>query len=278
MNPKSGISFWPAYGSICFAIFVLLSLLTLTFEAGSLISPADVSLLLPHDDTLWNAPNEETWLELLPSEDPPMYCIVIRSMLAGSLATNLQRRYVFGGMALLYGLQTELRQYSRSAQSFYAFNCSQVPADFSTQMHTALNICRHFLGSGLPEHKQSLTNSERRMLFTCNTLLRLGSFRVYTQLGMPHISFGPPLLTALATYDNDIIDRAIQNFNSMYLTRSPERTAAARLAVERWQLPLGLGYALQCKTAALNWSLDHVSCSIEPSILLQLTDFSVIPR
>lgn len=105
------------------------------------------------------------------------------------------------------------------------------------------------------------------MLFTCNTLLRLGSFRVYTQLGMPHVGFGPSILTAFATYDVDIIDRAIQNFNSTYLSRCPERTAAARLAVERWQLPLGLGYALQCKTAALNWSLDHVSCSIEPSNL-----------
>ena len=82
---------------------------------------------------------------------------------------------------------------------------------------------------------------------------------------MPHVGFGPSILTAFATYDVDIIDRAIQNFNSSYLSRCPERTAAARLAVERWQLPLGLGYELQCKTAALNWSLDHVSCSIEPS-------------
>jgi hypothetical protein len=87
---------------------------------------------------------------------------------------------------------------------------------------------------------------------------------------MPHVGFGPSILTAFATYDVDIIDRAIQNFNSTYLSRCPERTAAARLAVERWQLPLGLGYALQCKTAALNWSLDHVSCSIEPSIFLFL--------
>jgi len=196
-----------------------------------------------------------------------MYCMVMQAILAGTLTTNLQRRYVFGGMALLYGLHTELRQYSRCAQTFYAFNSSQTPAEISTQMHTALNICRNFLGSGLPEHKQSLTNSERRMLFTCNTLLRLGSFRVYIQLGMPHIGFGPSILTALATYDEDIIDRAIQSFNSTYLSRCPERTAAARLAVERWQLPLGLGYALQCKTAALNWSLDHVSCSIEPSII-----------
>jgi hypothetical protein len=254
------------------AIFVLLSLLTLTFEAGSLISPADVTLLLPHDDTVWSASTEETWQTLLPQEDPPMYCMVMRAMLSGNLTTNLQRRYVFGGMALLYGLHTELRQYSRSAQSFYAFNGSQLPPEFSTQMHTALDICRNFLGSGLPEHKQSLTNSERRMLFTCNTLLRLGSFRTYTQLGMPHISFGPSILTALATYDESIVDRAIQNFNNTYLSRSPERTAAARLAVERWQLPLGLGYALQCKTAALNWSLDHVSCSIEPSMSSSLLD------
>ena len=253
------------YTRICLAIFVLLSLLTLTFEAGALISPADVTLLLPHDDTLWSATNEDLWRTLLPPEDPPMYCMVMRAILAGTLTTNLQRRYVFGGMALLYGLHTELRQYSRCAQTFYAFNSSLTPAEISTQMHTALNICRNFLGSGLPEHKQSLTNSERRMLFTCNTLLRLGSFRIYTQLGMPHIGFGPSILTALATYDEDIIDRAIQNFNSTYLSRCPERTAAARLAVERWQLPLGLGYALQCKTAALNWSLDHVSCSIEPS-------------
>jgi hypothetical protein len=195
-----------------------------------------------------------------------MYCTVMRAILAGSWTTNLHRRYVFGGMALLYGLHTELRQYSRSSQSFYAFNGSRLPPEISTQMHISLNICRNFLGSGLPEHKQSLTNSERRMLFTCNTLLRLGSFRVYTQLGMPQIGFGPSLLTALATYDEELIDRAIQNFNCTYLTRCPERTAAARLAVERWQLPLGLGYALQCKTAALNWSLDHVSCSIEPSI------------
>ena len=253
---------------ICLSIFVLLSLLTLTFEAGSLISPTDVTLLLPHDDTLWSAPTEETWRGMLPSEDPPMYCLVMRGILAGTLTPNYQRRYVFGGMALLYGLHTELRQYSRTAQSYYTFNRSQLPLEVSTQMHTSLNICRNFLGSGLPEHKQSLTNSERRMLFTCNTLLRLGSFRVYTQIGMPQIGFGPSILTALATYDNEIIDRAIQNFNSTYLTRCPERTAAARLAVERWQLPLGLGYALQCKTAALNWSLDHVSCSIEPSILL----------
>jgi hypothetical protein len=199
-----------------------------------------------------------------------MYSTVMRAILAGTLTPNLQRRYVFGGMALLYGLHTELRQYSRCAQTYYAFNGSQLSAEISTQMHTALNICRNFLGSGLPEHKQSLTNSERRMLFTCNTLLRLGSFRVYTQLGMPHIGFGPSILTAFATYDEAIIDRAIQSFNSTYLSRCPERTAAARLAVERWQLPLGLGYALQCKTAALNWSLDHVSCSIEPSILLFL--------
>jgi len=249
---------------------VLLSLLTLTFEAGSLISPADVSLLLPHDDLVWSAPNEDLWRASLPQEDPPMYCTVMRAILAGTLTPNLQRRYVFGGMALLYGLHTELRQYSRCAQTYYAFNGSQLSAEISTQMHTALNICRNFLGSGLPEHKQSLTNSERRMLFTCNTLLRLGSFRVYTQLGMPHIGFGPSILTAFATYDEAIIDRAIQSFNSTYLSRCPERTAAARLAVERWQLPLGLGYALQCKTAALNWSLDHVSCSIEPSILLFL--------
>lgn len=195
-----------------------------------------------------------------------MYCMVMRAILAGTLTPNLQRRYVFGGMALLYGLHTELRQYSRAAQTYYAFNGAQLPAEISTQMHSALNICRNFLGSGLPEHKQSLTNSERRMLFTCNTLLRLGSFRVYTQLGMPQIGFGPSILTAFATYDEAIIDHAIQNFNSTYLSRCPERTAAARLAVERWQLPLGLGYALQCKTAALNWSLDHVSCSIEPSI------------
>ena len=189
----------------------------------------------------------------------------MRGILAGTLTPNFQRRYVFGGMALLYGLHTELRQYSRSAQSYYTFNRSQLPGEISTQMLMSFNICRNFLGSGLPEHKQSLTNSERRMLFTCNTLLRLGSFRVYTQLGMPQIGFGPSILTALATYNEEIIDRAIQNFNSTYLTRCPERTAAARLAVERWQLPLGLGYALQCKTAALNWSLDHVSCSIEPS-------------
>ena len=81
-------------------------------------------------------------------------------------------------------------------------------------------------------------------------------------------------MTALATLDQNLIDRAIQNFENAYLTRCSERTAAARLAVERWQLPLGLGYALQCKTAALNWSLDHVSCSIEPSIrapVLRLT-------
>jgi hypothetical protein len=227
---------------ICFAISVLLSLLTLTFEAGSLISPADITLLLPHDDTVWSASKDELWQSLLPFEDPPMYCMEMRAMLAGNLTANLQRRYVFGGMALLYGLHTELRQYSRSAQSFYAFNGSQLPPEFSQQMHKALDICRNFLGSGLPEHKQSLTNSERRMLFTCNTLLRLGSFRVYTQLGMPHIAFGPAILTAFATYDGDIIDNAIQNFNSTYLTRSPE-----------------------C-TAALNWSLDHVSCSIEPSM------------
>jgi len=174
-------------------------------------------------------------------------------------------------MALLYGLHTELRQYSRAAQSFYAFNGSQLQAEILTQMHTSLCLCRSFLGSGLPEHKQSLTNSERRMLFTCNTLLRLGSFRIYTQLGMPQIAFGPALLTAFATYDEEIIDRATQNFNNMYLTRCPERTAAARLAVERWQLPLGLGYALQCKTAALNWSLDHVSCSIEQSMFSNIS-------
>ena len=257
---------------------MLLSLLTLTFEAGSLVSPADITLLLPHDDTVWSALNEDAWRASLPTEDPPMYCTIMRAVLAGTLTPNLQRRYVFGGMAILYGLHSELRQYSRSAQTYYAFNGSQLPPDMSTQIHTAFEMCRTFLGSGLPEHKQSLTNSERRMLFTCNTLLRLGSFRVYVQLGMPQIGFGPPLMTALATYDEDLIDRAIINFNSCYLTRCPERTAAARLAVDRWQLPLGLGYALQCKTAALNWSLDHVSCSIEPSMFpsLNVINSSVI--
>jgi hypothetical protein len=128
-----------------------------------------------------------------------------------------------------------------------------------------LNTCHNFLAHNLPEQKQTLTNSERRMLFTSNTLLRLGSFRVLTQLGMPHIKFGPPILGALSTFNETLIDNEIEAFNKCILDRCPERTVAARLAVERLKLPLGLGYAILSRFGELHWSLDHLTCSIEPS-------------
>jgi len=190
-------------------------------------------------------------------------------MLGGNALHELKRRYIFGGLTVLYGILTEIQLYSRRAQTLYEHHHTQPSPEWSAQMHVALDRCYHFLCSNVPRDKQNITNSERRMLFTCNTLLRLGAFRIYTQLGMPHIRFGPRILTALATYDESSIDKEIQEFNSMPLTRSPERTAAARLAVDRLKLPLSLGYTMTITFGEWNWSLDHLACSIEPSISLK---------
>jgi hypothetical protein len=84
---------------------------------------------------------------------------------------------------------------------------------------------------------------------------------------MPHIKFGPGILSALSTFNETLIDSEIETFNHQYiLDRCPERTVAARLAVERLKLPLGLGYAILSRFGELHWSLDHLTCSIEPSI------------
>lgn len=243
--------------------------MTLTFDADSLITPTAVTLRLPHDDIIWSCPSESQWKATFPREDPPLYSAEIRNMLSGEPITPFSQRYIFGGLSLLYGIHTELHQCSGRAQTLSTYQGTQPGPEWSAQIHTALNGCHTFLASNLPEHKQGLTNSERRMLFTCNTLLRLGSFRVFTQLGMPHIKFGPPILAALATLDESLIDKEIQNFTSIYLKRCPERAAAARLAVERLKLPLGLSYGILSTFGELHWSLDHLTCSIEPSTSFQ---------
>jgi hypothetical protein len=245
-------------------MFGFLSLVTLTFDADSLITPTTINLRLPHDDRLWSCNTENQW-KSFPTEQPPVYSETISSMLSGEAPAQIHQRYIFGGLSLIYGIHTELHQCSGRAQTLSNYQGTQPTPEWSAQIHAALNSCHNFLASNLPEHKHSLTNSERRMLFTCNTLLRLGSFRVFTQLGMPQIKFGSPILAAFATYDDIMIDKEIEKFNSIHLKRCPERTAAARLAVDRLKLPLGLGYAILSRFGELHWSLDHLTCSIEPS-------------
>jgi hypothetical protein len=246
-------------------MFGFLSLITLTFDADALFSPCGVTLHLPHDDVLWSCPTAQQWKSTFPPMQPPLYSTMLQTILSGTPTPEFERRYIFGGLALLYGIHTELQQYSHRAQTLSLYHATQPSLEWSSQLHTALNTCHNFLAHNLPEQKQTLTNSERRMLFTSNTLLRLGSFRVLTQLGMPHIKFGPPILGALSTFNETLIDNEIEAFNKCNLDRCPERTVAARLAVERLKLPLGLGYAILSRFGELHWSLDHLTCSIEPS-------------
>jgi hypothetical protein len=254
-------------GSIAFAMFGFLSLITITFDADALFSPFGMSLHLPHDDTIWSAPTAEKWKSSFPTTQPPLYSTTIQTILSGIPPPECERRYIFGGLALLYGIHTELQGYSRRTQTLSFYHSTLPSLEWSSQLHTALNSCHNFLAHNLPELKQTLSNSERRMLFTSNTLLRLGSFRVLTRLGMPSIRFGPGILSALSTFNETLIDTEIQKFNQYILDRCPERTVAARLAVERLKLPLGLGYAILSRFGELHWSLDHLTCSIEPSIL-----------
>lgn len=251
--------------SISFAMFGFLSLMTITFDADALFSPCGMELHLPHDDILWSSPTAEKWKAAFPTTQPPLYSTTIQTMLSGITPPEYERRYIFGGLAVLYGIHTELQQYSRRAQTLSYYHSTPPSLEWSSQLHTALNGCHNFLAHNLPELKQTLSNSERRMLFTANTLLRLGSFRVLTRLGMPHIKFGPGILSALSTFNEKLIDSEIQAFNQYVLDRCPERTVAAKLAVERLKLPLGLGYAILSRFGELHWSLDHLTCSIEPS-------------
>ena len=251
----------------CFALFGLLSLITLTFDADSLVSPSIVTLPLPHDDPLWSISTLEEWQEAFSAvELPPLYSTVWKSMLGGNTFPEVKGRYIFGGLAILYGILTEIQLYSRRAQTLYEHHQTKPSPEWSTQMHAALDRCHHFLCSKLPKDKLNLTNSERRMLFTCNTQLRSGTFRIYTQLGMPHIRFGPAIMAALATYDESFIDNEIQKFNSTHLSRSPNRAAAARLAVDRFKLPLSIGYSMLVTFGVWNFSVDHLASSIELSI------------
>lgn len=262
-----------SFKRLCYGIYILQSLITITFNLPPAISCAEVHLQLPASEDLWESPNAEVWeANLNFTVSDPKFKNALEyyfgAQLPGAPPVLEPGPSAFGGLVLVHGLlsqQWQVTQCRKSLQLFGFTAPSILPFTMAQESEELLGRLQNCL---IYTHQNISPNAGGSLWFCAAGLLRQAYIRQFTQ-------FEPASsqMRAIIRPEEGSLDlEAVVSYVLEGTPRSAAVTRAAEKATEALEMPVRAGHVMVRKTAALNWSVDHAiagwdcsACYLAPS-------------
>jgi len=160
----------------------------------------------------------------------------------------------FGGFTLVHGLLSQQWQISQCRQSLNLFGFT-TPAISPFTMAQESEILLGRLQKCLIYTHQNISSSPGGSLWFCASgLLRQAYIRQFTQFEPASVKMRTIMRPDEASLDVEGVVQYVLSGTD----RSAAVTRAAEKATETLEMPIRAGHVMVRKTAALNWSVDHV--------------------
>lgn len=264
-NPESNSwSGWISRESskrLLFGMFVISSLLTLTYNISPCISTTEeLKIELPADEHVWIATDEDEWKRAMAARQPPntdVYTALTKVLFGKDFDLDSESQWsAYSVTVLMHAVNVHMWHITQSTQSFMSFSADakeeeQMKALCTSQTEAALSRCYMILAHRRStEGENSWDDVEGPLLFNGMAVLRSSYVRVFTGSG----SFDRALLFK----DNEqAAYTAARNYIKSDQVRTPFLSGAVAQALDGLLSPLQMIHELPEKEATLGRSVEH---------------------
>ncbi|KAF8242484.1 hypothetical protein K440DRAFT_120725 [Wilcoxina mikolae CBS 423.85] len=247
---------------ICYGIFILQSHITITFNLSPALSCTEIQLPLLASEELWQSADAESWDALLPfnlTPDPKfneaLECHFGARAPMEALMPPLQHGpSAFGGLTLVHGLLSQQWQISQCRQSLNLFGFTTPAISPFTMAQESENLLGRLQKCLIYTHQNISDSAGGSLWFCASGLLRQAYIRQFTQFEPASVKMRTIMRPDEASLDVE----GVVGYVLSGTDRSAAVTRAAEKATETLEMPIRAGHVMVRKTAALNWSVDHV--------------------
>ncbi|KAI5776940.1 hypothetical protein EDC01DRAFT_432804 [Geopyxis carbonaria] len=238
---------------LCYGIYLLQSLISITFNLAPAIESAGIQLPLPHSEATWELTSPPSPLSL-PLQ--PRFNDALTTLFGPSNPNTPplpNKPSAFGAILLIHGLlcsQWHIAHYHASVRLLHSYTPPHAPPS-KTGLLGKLQQCITYT------HKDNTGETESALWFNAAGLLRQAYIR---QFATPRMILQPETGTV------DVL--AMTTYVLSGIVRSMEVTVAAEKAMECLQMPIRAGTIVVRKTAALSWSVEHALAGMDCILFL----------
>lgn len=246
---------------LLFGMFVISSLLTLTYNISPCISTTEeLKIEMPADEHVWMATNEDEWKKALTARDSPnmdVYTALTKVLFGKDFDLDSEKQWsAYAVTVLMHAVNVHMWHITQSTQSFMSFSADareeeQMKALCTSQTEAALSRCYMILTHRRSSEREHYWDDiECPLLFNGMAVLRSCYVRAFTGSG----SFDRSLLF---NDDEQAAYTAARNYIKSDQVRTPFLAGAVAQALDGLLCPLQMINKLSEKENTLGRSLEH---------------------
>jgi hypothetical protein len=246
---------------ILFGMFIISSLLTLTYNISPCISTTEeLKIEMPADERVWMAIDEDEWKRAMAARESPnmdVYTALTKILFGKDFELDSESQWsAYAVTVLMHALNVHMWHITQSTQSFMSFSADakeeeQMKALCTSQTEAALSRCYMILAHRhSSEGENSWDDVEGPLLFNGMAVLRSCYVRAFTGSG----GFDRALLF---NDDEQAAYAAARNYIKSDQVRTPFLSGAVAQALDGLLSPLQMIHKLSEKETTLGWSVEH---------------------
>lgn len=246
---------------LLFGMFVISSLLTLTYNISPCISTTEeLKIEMPADEHVWMATDEDEWKRAMATEERPnmdVYTALTKVLFGKDFDLDSESQWsAYAVTVLMHAVNVHMWHITQSTQSFISFSADakeeeQMKALCTSQTEAALSRCYMILAHRRSSNgENSWDDVEGPLLFNGMSVLRSCYVRAFTGCG----SFDRALLFS---DDEQAAYTAARNYIKSDQVRTPFLSGAISQALDGLLSPLQMIHVLPEKETTIGWSVEH---------------------
>lgn len=246
---------------LLFGMFVISSLLTLTYNISPCISTTEeLKIELPADEHVWIATDEDQWKRAMAARESPntdVYTALTKVLFGKDFDLDSESQWsAYAVTVLMHAVNVHMWHITQSTQSFISFSADakeeeQMKALCTSQTEAALSRCYMILAHRRSaEGENSWDDVDGPLLFNGMAVLRSIYLRAFTGSG----SFDRALLFK---DDEQAAYTAARNYINSDQVRTPFLAGAVAQALDGLLSPLQMIHKLSEKETTLGRSVEH---------------------
>lgn len=246
---------------LLFGMFVISSLLTLTYNISPCISTTEeLKIEMPADEHVWMASDEDEWKRAMATKESPkidVYTALTKVLFGKDFDLDSESQWsAYAVTVLMHAVNVHMWHITQSTQSFMSFSADakeeeQMKALCTSQTEAALSRCYMILAHRRSSNgENSWDDVEGPLLFNGMSVLRSCYVRAFTGSG----SFDRALVF---NDDEQAAYTAASNYIKSNQVRTPFLSGAVSQALDGLLSPLQMIHKLSEKENTLGRSVEH---------------------
>ncbi|KAF3400554.1 Transcriptional regulator ADR1 [Talaromyces pinophilus] len=246
---------------LLFGMFVISSLLTLTYNISPCISTTEeLKIEMPADEHVWMAADEDEWKRAMVAKESPkidVYTALTKVLFGKDFDLDSESQWsAYAVNVLMHAVDIHMWHITQSTQSFMSFSADakeeeQMKALCTSQTEAALSRCYMILAHrGSSNGENSWDDVEGPLLFNGMSVLRSCYVRAFTGSG----GFDRAMLF---NNDEQAAYAAARNYIKSDQVRTPFLSGAVSQALDGLLYPLQMIHKFSEKETTLGRSVEH---------------------